>query len=446
MSSSPDHHSRAPGGLAAFFVLPAFVAVLFGGGVALRANVPGQADRAIWTQLKVKAAFISRETTQKHKDAFSAPEFGWRILTDSGAVLARSALYGNLYYPADPAGQPADAAKDPGTAESTGVRLQLIERDIFQDDSVAIVRLQPGVSRYEFGSTGDYVELERSRFEPDRNSGADARPAGAVSIQGQTLAGSVDFRGADYTDYIRLPSQPGAVLILRENISLYWDLPGLLSVADVLAQRFPSPGSSSTESNSGGLLVAPRRPSSAILLHFADTAQNPRLLRLRAPIGGGQYRYRIFAAPATTASSKKSTAQNDTWNDDATRALLKTWLSYLRARNAQSLRNQQMSDPAAAVALNSIRRGNLAEALLARDAPGTAAVCRQRLGLQPGRAASFKSGSGADLERVFCAHLLYEHAAAADVDALLTGYANESEYYQEALRYVNRRAERDRSH
>ncbi|MEQ9366127.1 MAG: hypothetical protein RIF32_17925 [Leptospirales bacterium] len=403
----------------------------------LGANVPVENDAPVWTRLKVQEAFISRATTEKFRDAFSAPEFGWKIFDAGGRVLARGALYADLYFPVAP-----DDARG-------GARLALIERDVFQDDAVASIELRPGVSRYQMTGAGDFVQLERMRVEPDRASGGDARPADARRLSNGTFAGGVDFAAGDYTDYIRLPGDASAVLILRENFTLHWDLPGLYSTGDVLRKRFrrrsqqspreDSPGTEGAHNGRAALppFVYPSGASGPILLdltpEIADATRDPRvsggqgvLLRLRGRIGGGAQRYRILSVANAKSRS----------------ALLQRWLAFVRARKSGP--GRESGDPASAAIVSSIPRAKLAEAFLEYDSAASAETCRRRLGLKLARPGRVAPGSGADQERVFCAQLLYELERPEDLNALTRRFANESKFYQTNLRFENSRVERER--
>ncbi|MCR9143351.1 MAG: hypothetical protein NXI24_13950 [bacterium] len=460
MPSSPDPYSarcsdsgrRGVRSLRFFFRRPsalAIVALLFliTATADPQANVPSQADAPVWTRLKIKEAFISRATSEKFRDAFSAAEFGWKILDSKNKVLARGTLYSDLFFPFPPDFAPAD--------ESGAVRLALIERDVFEDDRVASVSLRPGVNRYELTEAGDFVQLERVRVEPDRASGGDANPGGAQLMRTDELAGSVDFRAGDYTDYLRLPDNTGAVLLLRDRFTLNWDLPGLISTEESLHSRFSrvlkADGSSrqngagptaSTASNVPFVFTA--GGSGVVVLDFDSdrlsgeaggardatgaAGDQPILLRLRGRIGAGKQLYRIFRTPRGASST----------------ALLEKWLAFVRSQKPNP--SQFNDDPAIAAIAGSTRRGSLAEAFLAYDADASAKLCRRKLGpqtLHRARPAGIASGSGRDQERVFCAHLLYKRELPEDRRRLLQSFNGESKFYQDSLKYVNRRAERE---
>ncbi len=218
-------------------------------------------DQDRWTRLTIKEAFVSRATSQAHRDVFSAPEFGWHVRS-AGNRLARGDLYADVYYARGP-DEPA--------------RLVLVERDMLADDTVAGVDLPPAtgkIERYELTSNGDFVMLERSEFRPDANSGADARKCGAIALAGKKEhTDSLSFRDGDYTDYYYLPEKPTVVLILDRSIG------GDFTFPDAVAPP----------------RIVPEGPvfGRTVVLDFAGRKEMP-YLRLRGSIGAGKSAYRLL--------------------------------------------------------------------------------------------------------------------------------------------------------
>lgn len=421
MPFSPDRSDRILVGSAVVGLATLLTVSLFFAS-RLAANVPQQSDIPVWTHLKVQEAFISRATTKKFRDSFSAAEFGWKILGMEKQILARGSLYADLYYPISPNGR---------------ARLALIERDVFQDDFVASVELAPDVDRYLLGSAGDFVQIERTAIEPDRKSGIDARLPGARKLTTGTFADSVDFRAGDYTDYLELPARTTAVLLTRESFTLQWDLPGRITMADVLQNRFRRPEKQYSKTDSqktkvdkpGVPYVFPRGSTGAIILAFdlADPrTSRPPVLRLRSAIGGGRQRYRVFVVHGSESGA----------------SLLNQWLAFLRSQETGTSR---LAGTGYVPAVTTIDRSNLAKAFLEFYPRGAPVICRKGMGPGAGQTAGISSGSGEDQERVFCAQLLYDLAQPADRKALLARFPGESKYYQDALRYVNRRAQREQN-
>ena len=348
------------------------------------------------------------------------------ILSPDGRPLARGDLYTDLYYPLAP---------------DVPVRLVFVERDVFQDDRVAALDLEPGMERCTLTDAGDFVQFERTPVQPDRNSGADARPIGARVLSGD-FADQVDFREGDYTDYIRLPEGPATLLLVRENFALDWDLPGVLDVDDVRMNRFPGNGSNSPDGAAGSdaasqsaadktaaPFVYPDHPREAVILRFTEADRDretkpaqPVYLRLRSTIGGGRQSYRIFVATGPGADEK----------------LFNRWLVYLRSQKVEKndTENTTRAD------FGFARLADLSNAFIALRGQWAAAACRAKIGLDRQKFSGVPSGSGADRERVFCAHLLYTLQARSDLQALVARYERESKFYQDALWSVDRQARR----
>ena len=171
-------------------------------GIALTLNANSYSyDSREWTKIVIKEAFISRQTSQDHRDTHSAPEFGWHIRKDGTFITKGGRLYSTMYVP---------------FPLKKRVRLILVERDVFVDDIVAGVTLKPDVAKYTLTKNGDFVITERKAFYPDGNSGKNSSVKNAGEITGD-FSDSVSFLGGDYTDYHRMPPGPASLLILSKR-------------------------------------------------------------------------------------------------------------------------------------------------------------------------------------------------------------------------------------
>ena len=219
----------------------------------LGANIYQPEDVDLWTKLIIEEAFVSRETAQRFREPFGAPEFGWHVRV-RGRLVATADLYGTLYIPA-----PRDAA----------FSLTLVERDVFADDVVMSLNIEPQDSDLVFGP--DRARISREGVEPDRDSGADARAPG-IALSHNPTTGTVDFGRGDFTDYYRLPDRPSVVLVIKDSMSGSVDL---------------RPEDGNVHPHDTRLLKR-----SIILEALAGS----RSLRIRSRIGPGTIRYTIIHA------------------------------------------------------------------------------------------------------------------------------------------------------
>lgn len=208
-----------------------------------------------WTKIVIKEAFISRQTSIDFRDPNSAAEFGWQVKR-GGAFAARGgSLYATMYVPF---GRPEP------------LRLFLVERDVFSDDIVSGVDLEQGKSRYVLNANGDFVVLERTPFYPDGRSGGDETPEKAAVVAGD-MRGSVSFLDGDYTDCVKLPDGPVALLLIASSPSLSVDIP------------------------SGGDVVLHPRKKSINTVTMAVSEKGGDTVRLRGAVAGRRIDYRVFA-------------------------------------------------------------------------------------------------------------------------------------------------------
>lgn len=213
-------------------------------------------DSDEWSKIEIREAFISRQTSIDFADSFSAPEFGWHI-NRGGAFLTRgNALYSTMYAPFPVSGT---------------LRLVLVELDVFSDDIVSGVDLEPDKTRYVLNNNGDFVVIERTPFLPDRNSGGDSKPAGARPLDSDRKD-SVSFLDGDYTDCYRLqPGLSSAVFIFS----------GISAVAD-------APGDDDTT-------LHPARSLNAGII-IASSERGGGIVRIRGAAGSGKTSYQVFTA------------------------------------------------------------------------------------------------------------------------------------------------------
>ncbi|MCB1315533.1 MAG: hypothetical protein KDK27_06225 [Leptospiraceae bacterium] len=334
------------------------VLLLIGLSGALQANVPYPDDIPIWTRLEVEKAFISRETTQANRDMFSAAEFGWHVLVN-GRLVARISLYGTLYYPAAPEDE---------------VDLVLVERDVLSDDRVSVVKMQADRNHYVLNSQGDEVTVTRERMEPDRESGVDGKPDGAIVLRaGRILQGSVDFLGGDYTDYVRVPSAPVSILVIK-TMGVVLDARGDAQQAAPAVTQYPNVNRLARET-------------------IVDFPNGYGFLRIRGAIGSGKQEYRLLFAHGENRRAE----------------LLKQVLVFVRESDELQ---------------SSFRQKDFADMFMEYDSEGVPNTCRVAL---------FQNNAS-ERERVFCALCLYKYNRAEDIRRLNQRYANETDFYRDVLK------------
>ncbi|TFH39082.1 MAG: hypothetical protein E4G96_09545 [Chrysiogenales bacterium] len=219
-------------------------------GFAQQARTPLDGDYDSWIKLEVSEAFVSRQSYIDFRDNFSGAEFGWHVSINGVRVSRGNRLYSTMYYP---------------SIDGSSVRLLLVELDAFSDDIVSGADLKNEVDRYEMNKNGDWVLIRRSPFQPDANSGPDARPAGARFLKAD-VNDSVSFLDGDCTDYYR---------IARKSLALVVSAQIPLSVPDT------------------SLIVYPRLRGmkSAQLISAGDSEG---VFRLRSLTGFGIQHYRIL--------------------------------------------------------------------------------------------------------------------------------------------------------
>ena len=213
-------------------------------------------DSDEWSKIVIKEAFISRQTSIDFADTFSAPEFGWHLNRDGAFITRGNALYSTMYAP---------------FPVSEALRLVLVELDVFSDDIVSGVDLEPDKTRYVLNNNGDFAVIERTAFFPDANSGGDSKPAGARPLDSDRRD-SVSFLDGDYTDCHRLRPGPSSALFVFSGMSAVVDAPG-----DDDTALHPA------GSISAGIVIA-------------SSERGGGIVRIRGAAGSGKTSYQVFTA------------------------------------------------------------------------------------------------------------------------------------------------------